>query len=219
MTNPQSPTAALVSALQRIAKWHDEFQETGQAWPDGKPMSYGAAYGSNGQRDFMRKVAQDALDEFAAVPNPTGWRDIATAPLNGTVVLLFARHVDAEASTRVVGHYLEQYGWIAASYVVQPIAKLVPSHWMPLPRFPGAHPAEQQEGDAAGEKDAAMLDWMAESGAYVAWAPDRDSCHIMLLQDDGNYYLAEGWGCGNYDTAREAIRAAMQAMKGERNGR
>ena len=49
------------NALQKIAKWFDEFPATGQAWPSGEPMSYGACYGSNGERDYMRKVAQNAL--------------------------------------------------------------------------------------------------------------------------------------------------------------
>lgn len=51
----------LVNALQKIARWHDEFPATGKTWDDGTPMSYGAANGSNGERDYMRQVALDAL--------------------------------------------------------------------------------------------------------------------------------------------------------------
>lgn len=60
---------ALVSALERIERWFGEFPETGQFWPnpDGsdsdRPMSYSAAYGSNGERDFMREVARVALSQ------------------------------------------------------------------------------------------------------------------------------------------------------------
>jgi hypothetical protein len=53
-------------ALQKIARWHDEFPLTGKEWEDGTLMSYGAAHGSNGERDYMRKVALDALSLLAA---------------------------------------------------------------------------------------------------------------------------------------------------------
>jgi hypothetical protein len=62
----------LVEALEKIERWFGEFPETGMFWPnaDGtesdRPMSYGAAWGSNGERDFMRAVARDAL--AAATP-------------------------------------------------------------------------------------------------------------------------------------------------------
>lgn len=48
-------------ALERIAKWFGEFPETGRTWPDGSPMSYSAAHGSNGERDYMRGIAREAL--------------------------------------------------------------------------------------------------------------------------------------------------------------
>lgn len=54
----------LRAALERIAKWEGEFPETGRFWDEPKnmqPMSYAACYGSNGERDYMRQVAQDAL--------------------------------------------------------------------------------------------------------------------------------------------------------------
>jgi hypothetical protein len=69
MTDTTKPVA--VKALERIARWHGEFPETGQFWDDEKtrPISYGAAFGSNGERDFMRKIASDALAQIAA-PSP-----------------------------------------------------------------------------------------------------------------------------------------------------
>jgi hypothetical protein len=48
-------------ALGRIWKWFDEFPVTGRTWDDGSPMSYGACYGSNGERDYMRQIAHAAL--------------------------------------------------------------------------------------------------------------------------------------------------------------
>jgi len=56
------------AALGRISRWHGEFPPTGQFWEnsDGtvsdRPMSYGAQHGSNGERDFMREIADTALD-------------------------------------------------------------------------------------------------------------------------------------------------------------
>ena len=54
-------------ALEKIERWFGEFPETGRFWlsEDGtesdRPMSYGATWGSNGERDFMRAVARSAL--------------------------------------------------------------------------------------------------------------------------------------------------------------
>lgn len=47
-------------ALERIERWFGEFPEA--TLHDGTKCSYGAAYGSNGERDFMRKIAKDALN-------------------------------------------------------------------------------------------------------------------------------------------------------------
>jgi hypothetical protein len=55
----------LVEALQRIERWFDEFPDTGLKWGDGSPMSFGAAFGSNGERDYMRGIAQQALAKYA----------------------------------------------------------------------------------------------------------------------------------------------------------
>ena len=55
--------AVLVAALEKIERWFGEFPPTGQTWDDGTPMSYAAAYGSNGERDYMRGVARAALEE------------------------------------------------------------------------------------------------------------------------------------------------------------
>ncbi len=56
-----SRNGKLEAALQRIARWHDEFPATSQTWPNGAPMSYGACWGANGERDYMRQVALEAL--------------------------------------------------------------------------------------------------------------------------------------------------------------
>lgn len=54
----------LRTALERIARWHGEFPESGHYWDEPentKPMSYASCYGSNGERDYMRQIARDAL--------------------------------------------------------------------------------------------------------------------------------------------------------------
>lgn len=54
----------LVDALEIIQNW--QLPSTGQFWDkeQTQPMSFEAAYGSNGARDFMRNVANEALSEY-----------------------------------------------------------------------------------------------------------------------------------------------------------
>lgn len=56
-----------VAALMKINRWFGEFPETGRKWGNGTDMSYLACYGSNGERDFMRGVARDALKKLHEV--------------------------------------------------------------------------------------------------------------------------------------------------------
>jgi hypothetical protein len=54
----------LRAALETVVAW-GPFPETGHHWGDGhgntRPMSYSAAYGSAGERDYMRAIARRAL--------------------------------------------------------------------------------------------------------------------------------------------------------------
>ena len=54
-----------LTALKKIEKWFGEFPDSGKTWEDGNPMSYGASFGSNGERDFMRQIARAAIEENA----------------------------------------------------------------------------------------------------------------------------------------------------------
>lgn len=57
----ESGVEGLVEALEQIQRW-DGFPSTGKFWEgSGAPVSYSACYGSNGERDFMRNVAANAL--------------------------------------------------------------------------------------------------------------------------------------------------------------
>jgi hypothetical protein len=62
-TNLRTRCAKQQAALSVVQKW--QLPSTGQFWDDDKtqPMSYGACYGSNGERDFMRNVANEAISE------------------------------------------------------------------------------------------------------------------------------------------------------------
>ena len=65
----QARVAALEAALRTIERWND-FPPTGQQWEQsGNPISYGAAYGSNGERDYMRGIARKALAPGAGGTN------------------------------------------------------------------------------------------------------------------------------------------------------
>ena len=51
-------------ALRRIERWFGEFPPTGRYWDEPqntRPMTYGAAFGSNGERDYMRGLARAIL--------------------------------------------------------------------------------------------------------------------------------------------------------------
>lgn len=51
----------MFEVLVKIEKWFGIFPETGQTWEDGSPVSYVAARGSNGERDYVRELAREAL--------------------------------------------------------------------------------------------------------------------------------------------------------------
>lgn len=61
LTSVQAENRKMRTALERIERWHGEFPPTGKTWNDGSPLSYSAAFGSNGESDYMREVARAAL--------------------------------------------------------------------------------------------------------------------------------------------------------------
>lgn len=61
----EEDNSRLRNALQRIVSW-DSFPDTGRFYDEPentRPMSYAACYGSNGERDYMRQLAEDALND------------------------------------------------------------------------------------------------------------------------------------------------------------
>lgn len=55
-------------ALEKIKTWFGEFPSTGKFWDNdpSRPMTYSACFGSNGERDYMRAVANEALNSIKA---------------------------------------------------------------------------------------------------------------------------------------------------------
>lgn len=67
LDGPNERELRMEAALRKIARWHKEFPPSGHFYPtttngEMTEMSYGAAFGSNGERDYMRQVALDALN-------------------------------------------------------------------------------------------------------------------------------------------------------------
>lgn len=81
------------------------------------------------------------LDELERLRNP--WQPIATAPRDGTVVMLWLRSPWSEP---LIAYWFEPWGnWQLQGYrpdsredEISGIGANVPSHWMPLPAAPGA---------------------------------------------------------------------------------
>jgi|GEM_PF-3784566 len=67
---PAKDAGILVEALRKVAEW--KLPETGRFWDDDKtrPLSYEAAYGSNGAREFIRGIARAALTQYNNPPQP-----------------------------------------------------------------------------------------------------------------------------------------------------
>jgi hypothetical protein len=55
----EGEVARLREALETVSLWR--LPRTDQHWPSGGEMSYGACHGSNGERDYMRRIADAAL--------------------------------------------------------------------------------------------------------------------------------------------------------------
>lgn len=61
----------LTHALQTIMTWDKQtFPKVQDLHDPTKFWNYGFAYGSNGERDYMRSIAAEAMD----VPYPASWR-------------------------------------------------------------------------------------------------------------------------------------------------
>lgn len=61
--DPVEANEVVRKTLERIVRWEGEFPETGKYFDieQTRPMSYAFCYGSSGERDYMRKLASEAL--------------------------------------------------------------------------------------------------------------------------------------------------------------
>lgn len=89
-----------------------------------------------GEQTVRSVSARSEAGETPALPAHTQWRDISTAPKDGTPLLLFGRFVRATAPVRFIGWYLNAYGWINAQFSEGYPQQMVPTHWLPLPLTP-----------------------------------------------------------------------------------
>jgi hypothetical protein len=55
------------ATLERIERW--QFPATGKFHEDGTPKRWAYCYGSNGERDYMRRIAREALAATEAAPD------------------------------------------------------------------------------------------------------------------------------------------------------
>ena len=64
--------------LMTIAQWH-HFPKTNQFWDEEKTreLSYGSCWGSNGERDYMRQLALDALNYNNQIVENCLWKIIS----------------------------------------------------------------------------------------------------------------------------------------------
>jgi hypothetical protein len=107
---------------------------------------------------------QELLDATEQPHEPGGWQPIATAPLDGTqVLMLYAPTRPANTLERVVCKYNAAHGWFT-----------VPGHfwlkpdelrgWMPLPSFPETKAEPVEPGAEARDADREMYGDQSEHG-------------------------------------------------------
>ena len=71
-------------------------------------------------------------------PAAKPWQPIDSAPRDGRPLLLFARSLRATASIVLVGWWSYGRGWRECAFEPNHPVGVEPSHWMPLPGFPGS---------------------------------------------------------------------------------
>lgn len=153
MTDPSSLSHEIERALEKITpgKWHapglgevhsdhDNGIYAGVA-ADGENDPVIADGCSDENADFIAK-APDLLRRALAALQQQGWRDISTAPKDGTFVLLREPNWKAGA---VIGKWFdfEQVIHGALGFWEAHATEVKPTHWMPLPPLP----ASASEGD------------------------------------------------------------------------
>lgn len=73
----------------------------------------------------------------------------------------------------------------------------------------GAAPTVVPAGEGEALTDAARLDFMSSHEAWIVWGKDGEVCRVFHRNDNGDSEPIMGWKCPWFDTAREAIDAAI----------
>jgi len=91
------------------------------------------SYGTMGEDDFepVADRIDDIVDAILALPAApeTGWRDIAAAPKDGTLVMVGAAGCGVSIVRWMLDCWIDEQGFTQAKW---------PTHWMPLPDAPVA---------------------------------------------------------------------------------
>jgi hypothetical protein len=102
---------------QRAQRWVRQFTDFSAAPPD------------------MLQTAQLVGDLLAALEaQQGGWRDISTAPKDGTVIGAWSPSEPGIVRRVKWGRFVNQDGWITATKGCA--VSNLPTHWMPLPEPP-----------------------------------------------------------------------------------
>lgn len=90
--------------------------------------------------EFCVDAIDDAIAEIKRLRALTAWRDIASAPKDGTYVLLFfpGPLMDMESPGLAVGRYYTDSGWWVTAIWASGHPVKQPTHWQPLPEPPVA---------------------------------------------------------------------------------
>ncbi|OZI23721.1 hypothetical protein CAL26_09830 [Bordetella genomosp. 9] len=112
--------------------------------------------GGNTGEKWTEADAIAAWNRRAHPQQPSGWRDIASAPKDGTEIIVFHPEGGVCAAfcpgEGFAWHCMDGMNKVIGQKSGNSIPRMTsfvqpPTHWQPLPPPPSAHPAEQQEGD------------------------------------------------------------------------
>lgn len=134
----------LLRTFERTANRFGELWERcqGKGWPEAESAEFHAI--RDERLPAMREKLRAAL--AAAAPNPAGqWQPIETAPKDGRLIVLGARNGVWLGKHQPVfqSGYVPDNPWSSMLLNHDHMAERYtrPTHWMPLPAAPGAHPA------------------------------------------------------------------------------
>lgn len=103
-------------------------------------------YGTKVLHDRAMECRSELLKRLRALPEAEGWRPIESAPRDGTCICAWSEKEPSIVRLVRWGRHLGGPHWRWVTTTKSTAITNLPSHWMPLPAFPAAAPA--QEGAA-----------------------------------------------------------------------